>query len=219
MRNEDLIVAATGVTTDYFHQLLDLAITGRGPLPGAKKVANQQLLKRGDVESAVEHLITQHVALASGQGFATNWGGFLVALATMPVNVAASLFLQARLVAAIAHLRGYELADPRVRLAIGICMLGPVSTASLIKRGALPSTVLAVATAPVYDDDLDRQVSRSLLERVFNDLGGKRLGAWAVRRIPVLGAGVGAGVDGWATYAIGRHARHEFVSRRPKLAA
>ncbi len=217
MQSEDLVRAATGITADYFQQLLEVAINGRGQLRGAKTVANHQLRKHSSVESAIERLIAQHVAFAGGQGFATNWGGLLVAAATIPVNAAASLFLQARLVAAIAHLRGYELDDPRVRTAIGMCLLGPISSATLLKRGVLPSTVLAVATAPVFDNELDRQVSRALLERILNDLGGKRLSVWATKQIPVLGAGVGAAVDGWGTFAIGRHARHEFVNRRPKL--
>ncbi|HJE51913.1 MAG TPA: hypothetical protein K8V15_08045 [Tessaracoccus flavescens] len=213
------LVVAEGITADVFHELLDLAIEGKGKLPGAKQAAKELLGKRGDAEAAIQRMLQSHVAMAGGQGFATNWGGFLVSLAMIPANIAASTFLQARLVAGIAHLRGFELSDQRVRTAILMVMLGPGGNAELISKGVLPSSPLVVATAPVFDARLDGQVSRALLDRAMNQVTGKRLGVWVGKRIPFVGGGVGAAVDGWATHVIGQHALKEFPSRRPKLAA
>ena len=112
-----VIATAEGMTSDAFHRLLDLAIEGRGKLTGARAAASSLLRQRRDPEEAIRWLANQHIAMASGQGFATNWGGFLVSLVTIPANMAAAAFIQARAVAAIAHLRGYELNDPRVRTA------------------------------------------------------------------------------------------------------
>lgn len=141
-----------------------------------------------------------------------------MALVTIPANLAASSFLQARLVAGIAHLRGYELDDPRVRTAILMIMLGPGSANELLAKGVLPSSPATVATAPVFDRRLDGQVSRALLDRAMNQLTGKRLGVWVGKRIPFVGGGVGLAVDGWATRSIALHALNELPSRRPKLA-
>ena len=211
------LAVAEGLTASAFHEILDLAIEGRGKLPGAKHTAKQLLLQKNDAEDAISRMVTSHVAMAGGQGFATNWGGFFVSLLTMPVNVTAASFLQARLVAGIAHLRGYELSDRRVRTAILMVMLGPSGNAALISKGVLPSSPLVVATAPVFDARLDGQVSKALLDRALNQLGGKRLGVWVGKRIPFVGGGVGAAVDGWSTLSISRHAEAEFPSRRPKL--
>lgn len=210
----NVVAIADGVPADLFHQLLDLAITGRGRLPGVKKAAGKLLSRHEDAEAAISRLITEHVAMASGQGFATNWGGFFVSFATIPANITASTFVQARLVAGIAHLRGYELEDPRVRTAIAMIMLGPGAGATLISRGVLPSSPFAVATAPMFDAELDRQVCRSLVERIMNQLSGKRLGVFLGKRIPFVGGGVGAAVDGWNTHSISRHALAELPSRR-----
>ena len=128
------LAVAEGLTASAFHEILDLAIEGRGKLPGAKHTAKQLLLQKNDAEDAISRMVTSHVAMAGGQGFATNWGGFFVSLLTMPVNVAAASFLQARLVAGIAHLRGYELSDRRVRTAILMVMLGPTCTAATRRR-------------------------------------------------------------------------------------
>nr|WP_231980157.1 hypothetical protein [Tessaracoccus coleopterorum] len=131
--------------------------------------------------------------------------------------MAAATFLQARLVAGIAHLRGYELTDPRVRTAILMVMLGPAGNADLVSKGVLPSSPLVVATAPVFDARLDRQVSKALLDRALNQMTGKRFGVWMAKRVPIVGGGVGAAVDGWSTRSIGMHAMEEFTSRRPRL--
>jgi hypothetical protein len=73
-----------------------------------------------------------------------------------------------------------------------------------------------VATAPVFDARLDAQVARALLDRSLNQLTGKRLGVWVGKRIPLVGGGVGAAVDGWSTLSVARHAMHEFPNRRPR---
>lgn len=216
-QQQQVLAMTEGLTTNVFHEILDLAIEGKGKLPGAKASANQHLAERNDPEVAISKLVAQHVAMAGGQGFATNWGGFLVSMVTIPANMAAATFIQARLVAAIAHLRGFELSDPRVRTAILMVMLGPAANADMISKGLLPSSPLVVATAPVFDAKLDGQVTRALFDRAMNQMSGKRLGVWAAKRIPFIGGGVGAAVDGWSTSQIARHAVSEFRSRRPKL--
>lgn len=219
MSDQRVVAVAEGFTADVFHELLQLAIEGKGKLPGAKQAANQLLAQRSDPEAAVSQMIAQHVAMAGGQGFATNWGGFFVSLLTIPANIAASSFLQARLVSGIAHLRGYEVGDPRVRTAILMVMLGPGAMAHLVSTGVLPSSPLVVATAPVFDARLDGQVSRALLDRALNQVTGKRLGLRLARGIPLVGGGVGAAVDGWSTRAIAIHAMNEFPSRRPRTSS
>ena len=218
MSNQNQAVALTeGITANVFHEILELAIEGKGKLPGAKHSAKSLLVQRNDAELAISRMITTHVALAGGQGFATKWGGFLVSLVTIPTNLAAASFLQARLVSGIAHLRGYELSDPRVRTAILMVMLGPAGNADLVSKGILPSSPLVVATAPVFDARLDLQVSKALLDRSLNQMTGKRFGVWLGKRIPFVGGGVGAVVDGWSTRSIALHAMEVFPSRRPKL--
>ncbi len=212
------LAAAENLSADVFHQILELAITGKSALAGAKTIAKQQLEKYGDHEAAVSALVNQHLALAGGQGFATNWGGVLMSVVTVPANIAASAFVQARMVSAVAHLRGYELNDPRVRTAILMCMLGPSAGAALVSKGVLPSSPLVVATAPVFDDHLDGAVSKVLLERAISSVGGKRVGVMVARGIPLVGGGVGAAVDFWSTRLIARHALDELPSRRPKNA-
>ena len=146
---------APGMTSAFVHEALQRAINGVGPLPGAAVAADRQLKEqKGDVEAAVHEVIENNVRWAGGQGFVTNLGGLVTLAATIPANIAGLALLQCRMVAGIAHLRGYDLSDPRVRNAILATILGEDEVLRLIKRKELPGTPMAIATAPAHDPAL-----------------------------------------------------------------
>ncbi|MBK8459821.1 MAG: EcsC family protein [Micropruina sp.] len=209
-----MVQRAPEVAGGLLRQLLELAIDGRGPLPSAKAAAARQLQLKGDHESAVSALITAHVGLASAQGFLTNLGGLITLPVALPTNLAGAAIVQMRMIAAVAHLRGYDINDPRVRTALTLCMLGEEEVRAHVSDGRLPSTPLGLATAPVFDPKLDRQVSERVLGGLAAKVGGKHVVVLFAKRIPLVGGGVGAVNDGWLTYALGDYARREFVSRR-----
>src|SRR5689334_19208452 len=67
--------------------------------------------------------------------------------------------LQCRMVAGIAHLRGHDLDDPRVRNAVLALLLGEEQVRDLVKKRKLPATPMALATAPAHDPTLDGTIS------------------------------------------------------------
>lgn len=205
---------APGASAVALRRALDLAIDGAAKVPGAKTTAGNALQRTGSAELAVDAIIKQHVALAGAQGFLTNLGGVASMAITIPANVAGMAVLQCRMVAAIAHLRGYDIEDPRVRSAILMCLLGEQATTSAIERAELPSSALAVATAPVHDPALDATIAEKVLATVMGQVGGKRASKLVGKRIPVVGGGVGLVTDGWATWQTGTFARAQFVTRR-----
>ena len=50
----------------------------------------------------------------------------------------------------------------------------------------------------------------------MNQIGGKRLGVFLAKKVPLVGGGVGAVVDGWSTHSIIQYAQEQFLSRRPR---
>jgi uncharacterized protein (DUF697 family) len=124
--------------------------------------------------------------------------------------------VQTRMVAAIAHLRGYDLDDPRVRTAVITCLLGEDGVADRLKKSSLVTSPLAIATAPVFDPELDRQVAGEVVGELIARISGKKMVLTVTRRIPLLGGAVGGGVDGWSTYRIGQYADKSLVRRIPR---
>lgn len=117
------------------------------------------------------------------------------------------------MIAGIAHLRGYELEDPRVRNAVLACLLGGDQVDALLRRGTLPAPPMALATAPVADPALDRRIATEVGSDIIARMTGKRLAVTVGRRVPVVGGVVGMGADGYSTWKIGRYADRELLPR------
>ncbi len=205
---------APSLTTGFVREALDRAIHGVGPLPPAAKAAQKQLDEQnGDVNEAVRELIENHVRYAGAQGFVTNLGGLVTAALTIPANITGLALIQCRMVAGIAHLRGYDLEDPRVRNAILVGILGEDSVNALIKRRKIPAPPMALATAPQHDPTLDATISVEVATDLISRVAGKRLATTVGRRVPVVGGLVGATADGYITWRIGRYVDRELLPR------
>ncbi|WP_249423865.1 EcsC family protein [Nocardioides coralli] len=205
---------APGLTTTFVREALNRAIEGVGPLPPAAQAADKQLAEQdGNVERAVHEVIENHVRLAGAQGFVTNLGGLVTAAVTIPANISGLALISCRMIAGIAHLRGYDLADPRTRNAILVCLLGEDTVTELVRKKQLPAPPMALATAPAHDAQLDRIVSTVVTSDLVAKVAGKRLATTLGRRVPVVGGLVGMGADGFSTWKVGRYADRELLPR------
>lgn len=206
--------AAPGLTSGFVRQAFERALDGVGPLKGAAEAADSRLADAdGDVDKAVRALVDSHVKLAGIQGFVTNLGGLVTMAVTVPANISGLALLQCHLVAGIAHLRGYDVKEPRVRNAVLACMLGEDAVTSLVRKKRLPSSPMAIATAPHHDPELDRLIATEVTAELITRVAGKRTAAVIGRRLPIVGGGVGAVTDGYGTYLIGRYAAKELRAR------
>ena len=202
------------LASTFVRQALETAVDGLGPLKGAAAAADAKLEKHdGDRAKAMSELVDGHVSLAGAQGFLTNLGGLLAMSVTVPANISGLAIVQSHMVGGIAHLRGYDLADPRVRNAVLACMLGSDTVAALIKARKLPSSPMAIATAPAHDPDLDLEISSHVAAELLERIVAKRSFAAVGRKIPVFGGTVGLVSDGYATFQVGRYAARELRSR------
>jgi hypothetical protein len=203
--------------TGFVRQVLELAIDGFGRYPSAAAAAEKRLRDSGgDVDKAIHDVIESHVRLAGLQGFVTNLGGIVTLAVTIPANAAGLAILQTHMVAAIAHLRGYDLDDPRVRNAVLACLLGDDTVNDLVKRKRLPSSPMGIATAPAHDPTLDQRIAVEVTQELVAKVGGKRVATSVGRRVPVVGGGIGAVSDGFSTWRVGRYADHALLERRSR---
>ncbi len=203
---------APGLTAAFVRQALHRAIHGVGPLPPAASAADSQLREqRGDVDRAIHEVIENHVRYAGAQGFLTNLGGLATMAFTVPTNITGLALVQCRMIAGIAHLRGYDLTDPRVKNAVLVCLLGDEAVRDLVRARKLPAPPMALATAPAHDPHLDRVISGEVAADLVAKVAGKRIAGRVARRIPLVGGIVGASADGYATWRIGRYADRELL--------
>lgn len=205
---------APGLSHTFVREALNRAIHGVGRVPGAISVAESQVREhRGNRDKAIKSLIEHHAAYAGAQGFVTNLGGLMTMPVTVPANIGGLALVQCRLIAAIAHVRGYDLTDPKVRNAVLACLLGQEKVERLVKDHTLPAPPMALATAPVHDPGLDQLIAAEVASELLTRVGGRRLLTTAGRRVPVVGGAVGASADALATWQVGRYASRELRPR------
>lgn len=209
-----LVELAPGITSAVVQNALHQAIRGVKPLPPAAVTAQKRLDEtNSDVDKAIREVIQHHVGLAAAEGAATNFGGIVTFAATLPAAVAGLALIQCRMVAIIAHLRGYDLDDQRTRNAILVCLLGEDRVNRQVVKKKLPAPPMAIATAPAVDPQLDDRVAAEIASEMLSRVAGKRLATTVARRTPVMGGVVGGTTDGWSTWRVGRYAARELRPR------
>jgi uncharacterized protein (DUF697 family) len=205
---------APEVTSAFVHQALTKAISGIGPLPSAAAAADKQLSENhGHLNRGIHDVIENHVRYAGFQGFLTNLGGLVTMAVTVPANIAGLALIQCRMVAGIAHLRGYDLDDPRTRDAILASLLGEERVLGMVAKRELPGPPMEIANALVHDHSLDKLLATEVASELITRAAGKRLATTVGRRVPVVGGVVGAGTDAFVTWRIGRYVDREFLPR------
>lgn len=187
------------------------AVDGVGPLKGAAADADRRLAEAGgNVERAIADVISDHTRMAAVEGFATNIGGLVSMAVLIPANIAGIALIQCRMVAEIAHLRGYDLTDPRVRTAVFAAMLGSTAVSDLEKDKRLPSRPRQIATGPMLDTESRDRISAAVTGEIIGRAAGRSTVSFAGKRVPVLGGVVGGATDLWSTRRIGKYAAREF---------
>ena len=210
---KQLVTRTPEMAGGLLRTIIEFAINGNTAFPGAKTTAARSLQTKGEREAAIDSVVLQHIVLASAQGFLTSVGGLITLPVGLPANVAGLAVLSVRMIASVAHLRGYDVDDRRVRAALTLAMLGEDEVQRLVSEGKLPTTPLVIATSPMFDADLERRISERVMGSLAGRIGGKHLAVVVVRRIPLVGGGVGAAVDGWLTFGLAAYAKREFVAR------
>lgn len=198
------------VASNFVQKLIQVGIDGVGPLKPAISIAQRELeLSDGDAEKAIRSLVKEHIQLAAGSGFVTGLGGFFTLPVALPANVVGFYAIATRLVASIAHLRGYSLHDPNVRSAITLTLTGDAATEVLGKAGVTPSgkaISMAIKAAPASTVAIvNKAVGFRLIGQV-GKFGAKRLG----RAVPIVGGLVGAAMDWYFIHHMASQAKEQF---------
>lgn len=158
----------------------------------------------------VTALIRRQQLLAGSSGFLTGLGGFLTLPFAIPANMASVIFIQMRMIAAIAHIGGYDLDDRRVRSMIIACMAGNAAKDILQEMGivagkkATQKLICNISTKSLCS--INQRVGFALLTKT----GGRGF-INISKAVPLAGGIIGGTFDVVTTALIGRIARKLFI--------
>jgi len=188
----------------------DKAINGIPKLDSAEDLGNDYLKREGELIDKVNSLIRWQNTKAATSGFITGLGGLVVMPVAIPANIASVMYVQIRMIAAIAHMGGYNIRDDRVRTLVFACLAGDAVKDLLKDTGLIIGTKLATnAIAGISGKTLtviNQKVGFRLVTK-FGEKGAVNLG----KMVPLLGGIIGGTVDGVATNIIGNVARDTFI--------
>jgi hypothetical protein len=210
-----------GAALQLVSKLTDFGIDGKAPrLKPSIDVAGDYLTdtRFAHDDDRIRSLIRWHVAAATTTGFATGLGGLVTLPVTLPAGLGAAWLLQARMIGSIAHIRGYDVADERVRTLVIAAIAGDATVSEVTKRigndFATRAGKAAVQRVPgKVLIEINKKVGFRLLTK-----GGTKGVVNLGKAVPVLGGLVGGAVDGTSTRAVGAVALRAFPSVQPAMA-
>jgi uncharacterized protein (DUF697 family) len=205
-----------GILASTFLQAFDWAygraLDGVPGFDGAEELAAKYAARHATPDAAIKALIRSQTGLAGSAGFLTGIGGFISLPVAIPANLASALYIQVRMIAAIAHLRGHDVRTPEVRGLALACLTGSKAAKTLKHAG----TRLGVRVTR----DIAGWASPALLKKAERAAGLSATAAAGAanvakmgKLVPVVGGVVSGGVDAAITQLIGRTADRVFRSR------
>lgn len=188
----------------------DKAINGVPGFDSAADLADNYLKKKGSTENKADSLIKWQIAKASTSGFLTGLGGLLIMPVSIPANISSVMYVQLRMVAAIAHMGGHDVRDDRVRTLAYACLAGNSAKDVVKNVGIVIGTKMTNQAIKNISGKtitaINQKVGFKLLTK-FGQKGAINLG----KAIPLIGGFIGGSIDGITTKIIGNIAKGVFL--------
>lgn len=189
----------------------DKAINGIPGFDSAEEMANDYLKGNGSLTDKVNALIRWQNAKSATSGFLSGLGGVITLPVTIPANIASVIYVQIRMIAAIAHMAGYDLRDDRVKTLVYTCLCGNAAKDIVKEFGIKLGTKLTETAIKKISAEVIVKINQTVGFRLLTKFGEKgmiNLG----KAIPLVGGVIGGTIDGISTNLIGNVARDTFLA-------
>ena len=205
----------TARITDYLMmQTMDWAYekatSGIAGLDTAHALAAQYISETDSKEAASKALIRWQKMKAGSSGFITGLGGVISMPLTIPLNLASVLFIQVRMIAAIAIIGGYDLRDQKVKSLIFLCLAGNLAKDVVKEAGIVIGTRLTAKLISSISAEAVKTINTRTGITLVTKTGGKgflNLG----KAVPLAGGLIAASIDIMATNLMGKVAMRTFI--------
>lgn len=189
----------------------DKAINGVPGLDSAQELAEDYLKQSGSLKSKTNSLIRWQNTKCATSGFISGLGGIITLPVAIPANIASVMYVQIRMIAAIAYMGGYDIEDDRVKSLVYVCLLGNASKDILKELGINIGTKLAKSAIEKISGQVILKINQTVGFRLVTKFGTKgviNLG----KAVPLVGGIIGGAMDLSSTNIIGNVARDTFIN-------
>ena len=148
---------------------------------------------------------------AGTSGFVTGSGGIIAMPATLPLNITSVIYIQMRMIAAIAHIGGHDIKDDRVKSLVYACLAGNAAKDILKDVGIVVGTKITTNAIKNISGKtivaINQKIGFRFLTK-FGEKGAINLG----KTVPLAGGIIGATFDSVTTNIIGKIAIKTFIT-------
>lgn len=176
------------------------------------ELAADYIHKYKNSEVAINKLIKSQISKNTVNGFVTGVGGAVtlpVTIAMVPSNITSVMYVQMRMVAAIAYIRGYDLNNDEVQTFIYACIVGKGISDIFKEAGINTGMRFGTSVIKKIPGDVLLNINRTLGFR-FVAKGGTKSVVKLTKLVPVIGGVIGGGFDYSSTKVIAARANKVF---------
>jgi hypothetical protein len=188
----------------------DKALNGAGALDSAYELATAYLQKNENKEAAVSSLVNWQMAKCGTSGFISGLGGLLTMPVAIPANISSVLFVQLRMIAAIAVIGNYEPKSDQVRALVYTCLAGKAGSDILKGVGIKLGQKITEKMIQGISTQLITRINQAVGFRLITKFGQTGLVNFG-KAIPLAGGIIGGAFDATSTKIIGKTATNLFI--------
>lgn len=186
------------ITQEQMMELLDKCYeAAMNGIPGSKsceELAADYLDKYKDPKTAAKKCIDTQITKCTTSGFITSLGGIITLPVAIPANVASVLYVQIRMIGALAVMGGYGLQNDEVQTMVYLCLV-KCSVADICKSAGVQITnKVTVNMLKKLPGTVLTKINQKVGFRLFTKFGEKGV-INLVKVVPIAGGVVGGGVD------------------------
>lgn len=189
-------------------------------IESAYELANRFNNTEKSLDNNINDLIVSQNIKSASSGFVLGLGGFITMPATLPADITSTLFIQIRMVLAIAIMSGFDKEDERVKLLVYSCLADTVEEEVIheIKSQLVSNVAQTGITTAIKNISVTHATKLAIKNaqaaasvKIASHVGAKG-GSHLSKVIPFLGGIVGGTINSWSTNKIGNRAKTTFIS-------
>lgn len=206
---------ASIITQEQIMQAMDWAyqkaVDGIPGTGSAEELAAEYLRDNNNHPlDATNSLIRWQNSKAATAGFVTGLGGLITLPVAIPANIASVMYLQMRMIAAIAAINGKNIRDDKVKTMIYICLAGNAVKDVLKDVGISVANKVALNAIKSISGETIKRINQAVGLRLLTKAGSTGV-LNLTKMVPILGGVIGGTFDAVTTNSIGNVARDAFV--------
>ena len=185
------------------------AVNGLPGMETAGELADKYISKSNSIDEAIDKFINWQQAKCATSGFLAGLGGIITLPVAIPANISSVIYIQTRMIATIACMKGYDLNDDQVRTLVYVSLTGQAAADILKQAGIKIGTKMSSVLIKRMPIEIIKQINKRVGFRLVTKFGEKgviNLG----KCVPIVGGVIGGTVDAVGTRTIGKTAKSVF---------